>query len=107
MASKLDGGPINQIHLNLMMYGEIDPEFPRMSPEDRQAMARMFEACMPKPVLPVVGQVMIFGTAGEMDECEDLEKMFYNPEASFNLWTDPPPDDVPRYFIPANIPEEQ
>lgn len=51
------------------------------------------------------GTLIISGSVGELDECEDLKKLFFNPESyNFlgvpNVWDEAPEQEIVGYFVP-------
>lgn len=59
----MDGKAINPVHLNLLIYGELDPDMPHIKPEER---AQIWESCLPK-LEGFKGKAIIMGTSGEIE----------------------------------------
>lgn len=53
----------------------------------------------------VTGTIIVSGSVGELDQCEDLRKLFENPEANGflgvpNIWEEDSPYDKVGFFVP-------
>lgn len=96
----MDGKRINITDLNLLLYGEFDPEFP--SGKSKLQAWKIAEACIKiksKDIKlyrdgsrwgvsfydkPQIGYPIVFGTGGYDRTNKDLENLFYNPQ-NYNI----------------------
>lgn len=60
--SNITGKAIDSTLLNLALYGELDPDYPRMSEADRKAADELWNSV--KSTAPIKGSVVIASTAG-------------------------------------------
>lgn len=72
--NKLSGKPIDSTLLNLALYGELDPDYPRMSAEERKEAYDFLNRIAPKQPLP--GKAMVFSTAGEDNRGLGFKKLW-------------------------------
>lgn len=81
--SKLSGKPPKPWWVEM----GIDPDMPFWTAAEKEAALKMFEHLRPKIDFPHKGQVVVFGTAGDMDNNADMLKMFYQPNIqNFDKW---------------------
>lgn len=76
--SNLKGKPPSITELNLLMYGELDPDMPNIPPEIAK---EMWKACEPKFSQNRVGKVFLFGTGGDIKYEDSTKELFEKPSA--------------------------
>jgi hypothetical protein len=74
----MDGKRLDIIGMNLAMFGEMDPDMPRISPEIKKICEDALHRAKLNLKLTYSGRPLIFGTGGDI-ESGTLEELFFKP----------------------------
>ena len=78
MSNNLSGRPFNFIEFNLYFYGEMDPDCPTLTRQQKDQIHNAMRMAAPK-VEGVQERIVVFGIGGDMEN-GPMSDMFYNSD---------------------------